>query len=90
MSLAFFNVQILADRAKSSSNKKRQGSFSGTKLNDSGSEMQNNSRGSSGYRGGSGQINGSFQKNERTNNEQEEEQRQKILNRVIFLSNNSD
>ena len=81
--------QILADRAKSSSTKKRQGSLNGTqtRLNgtfDSGSELQNNSRGSSGYRAGSGQINGSFTKNEKRYNDEEEEHRQKILNRVIF------
>ena len=77
--------KILADRAKSSTAKKRQGSH--TKLNGTlDSDMQNGSRGSSGYRQGSGQINGSFQKNERPNYEDDddEERRQKILNRVIF------
>ena len=77
-------LKILADRAKSSTVKKRQGSH--TKLNGTlDNEMQNGSRGSSGYRQGSGQINGSFQKNERPNHEEDddEERRQKILNRVI-------
>ena len=50
--------------------------------------MQNNSRGSSGYRAGSGQVNGSFTKNEKRYTEEEEEQRQKILNRVIHYAHN--
>jgi hypothetical protein len=88
--ILFLLKKILADRAKSSSTKKRQGSLNGTqtRLNgtfDSGSELQNNSRGSSGYRAGSGQINGSFTKNEKRYNDEEEEHRQKILNRVTFL-----
>jgi hypothetical protein len=50
--------------------------------------LQNNSRGSSGYRAGSGQVNGSFTKNEKRYTEEEEEQRQKILNRVIHYAHN--
>lgn len=86
--------KILADRAKTSAKPKRQGSFNGTnKLNgtyDSGSEMQNNSRGSSGYRGGSGQINEPLNKNERQFTDQEEEQRQKILNRKRIVRKQQD
>jgi hypothetical protein len=50
--------------------------------------LQNNSRGSSGYRAGSGQVNGSFTKNEKRYTEEEEEHRQKILNRVIHYVHN--
>lgn len=80
--------RILADRAKSSRGKNKNQNNANSRQDGSlnGSDFQTNSRSSSGYRAGSGQVNDSFQKNNNNSNgklydEEEEERKQRILNR---------